>query len=209
MAPLKLGFSGEERAQGDGRKAFLAEAKAGRQGSTVPSRRPAHGQEWHPAPGWWFPGGARVEASPELRDSQPAPQEGPSMSHGPWAPGQDTGGPSVQAAGKQAGCCPGRSWAPPCPSPHPPASAARAPPYPWLWGGYGGASVLPASGRLSLLCSKTGVCPIFTFLEHIPCSAVAATLVPQEAGLLGAPGICPQKGQGRGQGWAAGDAELR
>ena len=32
MAPLKLGFRGEEGSQEDGRKAFLAEAKAERQG---------------------------------------------------------------------------------------------------------------------------------------------------------------------------------
>ena len=32
VAPLKVGFRGEEGSQEDGRKAFLAEAKAGRQG---------------------------------------------------------------------------------------------------------------------------------------------------------------------------------
>lgn len=56
---------------------------------------------------------------------------------------------------------------------------------------------------------QDGSFPIFTFLQRVPYRVVAATRIPQEAGPLGAAGICPQRGRGWGQGWAEGDAELR
>lgn len=88
MAPLKLGFSGEERAQGDGRKAFLAEAKARRQGSTVPSRRPAHGRVAS-CPGLVVSGGCTC-GSKSRAQGQPAGPPGRPLNVS-WAVGTWTG----------------------------------------------------------------------------------------------------------------------
>lgn len=185
-------------------KAFLAEAKAGRQGSQcLPGGRPRSSGILPWAGGFR---GARVEASPELRDSQPAPRQAPQCFMGRGHLDRTREAPRFRQLWQASRVLPREErWAPPCPSPHPPP---LRPGRPLLTRGCGvgmGRFCPPASGRLSLLCSKDGRLPHF----HLP----RAHSLQCSSSYAGSPGsrpagycrICRRKARGGGR---AGQREM-
>lgn len=205
VAPLQLGFGGKRGPRKTGGRHSWRRPRPGGRASTVPSRRPAHSAEWHPAPGWQFPGGCMCESRSPAQGWPAGPPGRPLTvlrAMGTWTGhGRPLGSGSWRASRALPREELGASPSTPSPAHLCGQGASLPAAAEWvrgLRGGCRGASVLPASGRLSLLCSKMGVCPIFTFLERIP-SLLCGSSYADSSGSR----------PGQGQGWAEGDSELR
>lgn len=172
---LKWGSGGKRGPRKTGGRHSWRRPRPGGRASTMPSRRPAHSAEWHPASGWQFLGECTCESRSRAQGRPAGPPGRPLAVL--WAVGTWTGHGRPLDSGSWRGsrALPREELgaSPSIPSPAHLCGQGASLPAAAGWvrglrGGCWGASVLPASGRLSLLCSKMGVCPIFTFLERIP-----------------------------------------